>query len=309
MSTCEFILDNQKIINKVESIIAMIGTLMQNPQKIVHAQSGVDPREVAKYGSAPGHVYVANTPQNAITYVEPPQIPQVLFNMLENAKANIREITGLSEAYMGQSVGSLQTSSGVNSLIDRSTMRDRDQMYDIELYIQDLSNLIIDFMVEYYEDERWIRVMGENPNEYSFERFVGSEYKDLEYDVFIDVSAKAPITRMKQAQDAKELLNMQGQYAGAFSTTLIKPQELMRAMDFSNKEEIIERMNVEELRNKDQELTNILNQSFEMMAQGATPDNVIQAALDQLHEMEQKQGLGSSSNSNNVQMAQQGANV
>jgi hypothetical protein len=38
MSTCEFILDNQKIINKVESIIAMIGTLMQNPQKVVHAQ-------------------------------------------------------------------------------------------------------------------------------------------------------------------------------------------------------------------------------------------------------------------------------
>jgi beta-phosphoglucomutase-like phosphatase (HAD superfamily) len=102
---------------------------------------------------------------------------------------------------------------------------------------------------------------------------------------------------------------MQGQYAGSFPTTLIKPQELMRAMDFSNKEEIIERMNVEEMRNKDQELTNILNQSFEMMAQGATPDNVIQAALDQLHEMEQKQGLGSSSNSNNVQMSQQGANV
>jgi hypothetical protein len=245
----------------------------------------------------------------AITYVEPPQIPQVLFNMLENAKANIREITGLSEAYMGQSVGSLQTSSGVNSLIDRSTMRDRDQMYDIELYIQDLSNLIIDFMVEYYEDERWIRVMGENPNEYSFERFVGSEYKDLEYDVFIDVSAKAPITRMKQAQDAKELLNMQGQYAGAFKTSLMTPQELMRAMDFTNKEEIIQRMNVEELRNKDEELTNILNQSFSMLSQGATPDNVIQAALDQLHEMDQQKGLGSASNSNNVQMAQGGTNV
>jgi hypothetical protein len=74
-------------------------------------------------------------PHKRLQYVDPPQIPQVLFNMLENAKANIREITGLSEAYMGQSVGSLQTSSGVNSLIDRSTMRDRDQMYDIELYM------------------------------------------------------------------------------------------------------------------------------------------------------------------------------
>jgi hypothetical protein len=309
MSTCEFILDNQKIINKVESIIAMIGTLMQNPQKIVSGQSGIDPKEVAMYGNAPGHTYVSNMPAaQAIQYVEPPQIPQVLFNMLENAKANIREITGLSEAYMGQSVGSLQTSSGVNSLIDRSTMRDRDQMYDIELYIQDLSNLIIDFMVTYYETPRWIRVMGENPNEYDFQQFIGSDYKDLEYDIFIDVSSKAPITRMKQMQDAKEALNMQGQYSGAFPAAIITPQEFVRAMDWPNKDDIIKRMDVEEMKNKEQELTDILNQSFDMLAQGATPQEVQQAAIQQLQEME-KGGMGSTSNSNNVQAAQAGTGV
>jgi hypothetical protein len=71
--------------------------------------SGIDPKEVALYGSAPGHTWVSNMPAaQAITYMEPPQIPQVLFNLLENAKANIREITGLSEAYMGQSVGSFK---------------------------------------------------------------------------------------------------------------------------------------------------------------------------------------------------------
>jgi hypothetical protein len=228
--------------------------------------------------------------------------------MLENAKANIREITGLSEAYMGQSVGSLQTSSGVNSLIDRSTMRDRDQMYDVELYIQDLSNLIIDFMVTYYTEERWIRVMGENPNEYTFEPFIGTEYKDLEYDIFIDVSSKAPITRMKQMQDAKELANMQGQYGSIFPSALITPQELIQSMDFSNKDEIIKRMNVEEMKNKEKELTDILDQSFEMLSQGASPQEVQQAALDQLQQMEQG-SMGSTSNSNGVQMQQSGTNV
>lgn len=310
MSTCEFILDNQKIINKVESIIAMIGTLMQNPQKVVMSNSGIDPAEVALYGNAPGHTFVSNQPAaQAITYIEPPQIPQVLFNLLENAKANIREITGLSEAYMGQSVGSLQTSSGVNSLIDRSTMRDRDQMYDVEIYIEELSNLIIDFMVSYYDSPRMIRVMGVNPNEYTFEEFKGTDFADLEYDMFIDVSAKAPITRMKEAQDAKELANMQGQYAQAFPSAIITPQELVKAMNPSNKDQIIERMKVEEMRNKEQELTNILNQSFDMLSQGASPQEVQQAALDQLHQMEQAAGNGSSSNSNGVQMAQAGTSV
>jgi hypothetical protein len=310
MSTCEFILDNQKIINKVESIIAMIGTLMQNPQKVVMVNSGINPKEVAMYGNAPGHTFASNVPANqAITYIEPPQIPQVLFNMLENAKANIREITGLSEAYMGQSVGSLQTSSGVNSLIDRSTMRDRDQMYDVEIYIEELSNLMLDFMVTYYDKPRMIRVMGENPNEYDFEEFLGTEFADLEYDIHIDVSSKAPITRMKQMQDAKEALNMQGQYAGAFPAAIITPQEFIKATDWPNKDEIIMRMNIEETRNKEKELTEILDSSFAMLAEGASQEEVAQAAMEQLQQMEGQAGKGSSSNANGVQMAQAGTNV
>lgn len=306
MSTCEFILDNQKIINKVESIIAMIGTLMQNPQKIVMNGSGIDPKEVALYGNAPGHTYTSNVPGNqAITYVDPPQIPQVLFNMLENAKANIREITGLSEAYMGQSVGSLQTSTGVNSLIERSTMRDRDQMYDVELYVEDLSKLIIDFMVTYYDKPRMIRVMGANPNEYEFEPFLGAEFADLEYDIFIDISSKAPVTRMKEMQDAKELLNMQGQYQ--FATPIIKPQEAIDMMDFANKADIIKRMNIDEMRNKVEESMQVAQMAAEALSVGTPPEQV-QAMMQQMFTQmdEASKGMGSTSNSNNVQMAQAG---
>ena len=151
--------------------------------------------------------------------------------------------------------------------------------------------------------------MGENPNEYDFEPFIGTKYADLEYDIFIDVSSKAPITRMKQAQDGKELANMQGQYGAQFPTSLITPQEIIRAMDFSNKDEIIKRMNTEETRNKEKELTDILNSSFDMLSQGASHEEVSQAALDQLQQMEQGKGMGSTSNANNVQSAQAGTNV
>jgi hypothetical protein len=277
----------------------------------VLAQSGINPAEVAKYGGAPGHTFVSNVPAaNAITYVTPPQIPQVLFNLLENAKANIREITGLSEAYMGQTVGSLQTSSGVNNLIERATMRDRDQMYDVELYIDSLTNLIIDFMVSYYEEPRMIRVMGENPNEYTFESFLGSEFKDLEYDIFIDVSSKAPLTRMKQMTDMKEAMNMQGQYKESFGgIDLIKPQEFVRSMDWSNKDEIIKRMNSEEMKAEEEKITNILNQSFDMLKNGATPEEVQKEVLAGLDQMGQDKGIGSASNSNNIQMSQSGTGV
>src|SRR6185437_3143556 len=98
MSTCEIILDNQKLINKVESIIALIGTLLQNPQKIIRKQSGINPADATKYGSTPGHVFVSNIPvEQAMKWQEPPQIPQTLFSLAEQARMNIREITGLTE--------------------------------------------------------------------------------------------------------------------------------------------------------------------------------------------------------------------
>lgn len=287
MSTCQFILDNQRIINKVESIIAMIGTLMQNPQKVVSAQSGINPDEMTKYGNLPSVTWVANgDPSRAVHYIQPPNIPQVLFNLLGNAKENIREITGLTEAYLGQTVGSLQTSSGVQSLIERATMRDRDQMYDIELYIEDLSKLIIDFMTEYYEEERQIRIMGENPEEYEFKSFVGTDFKDLDYDIFIDVSAKAPVTRMREAQEAKDLLNMQGQFG--FNPPIVTPQEVVDMMDFSNKRQLIERMNFAELQNKAEEAMQVAQMLTEALANGVQPEEAMQMAQQMFAQMDEQ---------------------
>jgi hypothetical protein len=308
MSTCQFILDNQRIINKIESIITMIGTLMQNPQKVVSKMSGIDPEEMTTYGNLPGVTWVSNdNPSQSVHYIQPPQIPTVLFNLLENAKSNIREITGMNEAYMGQSVGSLQTSSGVQSLIDRATMRDRDQMYDVELYVEQLSNLIIDFMVTYYDSPRMIRVMGENPNEYEFENFLGTDFADLEYDMFIDISAKAPITRMKEAQDAQTLLNMQGQYGHQFKTSLIKPQEAVEMMELTNKDKIIERMNMEEMQNRTEQAMQVAGMIAEAQMNGVPPEEIQMMATNMFEQMEEEmKGTGSSSNANNVQMAQSG---
>jgi len=306
MSTCEFILDNQKIINKVESIIAMIGILLQNPQKVVAKDSNINPSDVAKFGSAPQQVWHADgDPSRAIHILQPPTIPPVLFNLLEQAKQNIREVTGITESYMGQNVGSLQTSSGVQALIDRSTMRDRDQMYDIEMYIEDLSHLLIDFMTEYYEEERMIRVMGKNEDEIDFISFVGTEFKDLAYDIHVDVSSKAPITRMREMQDAKEFLNLQGQYGANYAVPIIKPQEAIEMMNFVHGNRIIERMNMEEMQNKVGEAMQVAQMIAEAQQQGIPEEEVMQMAeamftqMDPASQQQQQQG-GSPHNPTNI---------
>lgn len=308
MSTCEYILDNQKLINKVESVIALIGTLLQNPQKVVHKQSGINPKEASKYGDAPGHTYQSNIdPRLAIHWLQPPQIPQALFSLAEQAKQNIREITGLTESYMGQSVGSLQTSSGVDSLIERSTMRDRDQMYDLELFIEDLSKLLIGFISEYYTEERYMRVIDEQTQDATFETFRGSDFKDLAFDIKLNVSAKAPMSRARQQQEMEKLITLQGQMQ--YDPPIITPQEYMKYSDFQDSDMIIKRMNLDETQSNIGILTETIQMMTEAINEGIAPEQAGEMGIEMVQQRiaNRQANVGSTSeNAGEIQARQSG---
>lgn len=305
-STCGIILDNQKIINKVESIMALIGVLLQNPQKIVYDRSGIDPDEVSQYGNAPGQTWNSSVPvEQAMKWLDPPQIPQQLFNLADQARMNVREITGMTEAYMGQTVGSMQTSSGVNSLIERSTMRDRDQMYDLELFIEDVVDLIINFIVEFYDETRVARISGEKGQEPEFIEFIGSSFKDVAYDIQVDVTAKAPITKARKQEELDKVLNIQGQYQ--FDPAVITPQEYMEESNFIDGEKFIERMNMEEIQSAEAIMQETLQMMTEAQQSQVPPEEIAQMAQTMLAQrFEEKQnGTGSANeNSGEMQMRQ-----
>lgn len=305
-STCEIILDNQKLINKIESIMALIGSLLQNPQKIIDKRSGIDPNEAILYGSTPGHAWVSNIDvDKAMKWQEPPQIPAALFNLADQARMNIREITGLTEAYMGQTVGSLQTSSGVNSLIERSTMRDRDQMYDFELFVEEISHIIIRFITEYYTETRIARILKSRDQEPEFMEFVGSDYRDLAYDILLDVSSKAPITRLRKQEELDKILTLQGQMQ--FDPPIITPQEYMRESDYIDGDKFIERMNMDEIQNAEAIMEETLMMMVEAMENGIALQEVSQMASKMIQSrFEDKQnGVGDTSeNAGELQMRQ-----
>lgn len=307
MSTCEIILDNQKMINKVESIMAYIGVMLQNPQIVVNRRSGIDPRDVSKYGSAPAHVWTADGDvRQAMHWQEPPQIPQQLFNLADQARMNIREITGLTEAYMGETVGSLQTSSGVHSLIERSTMRDRDQMYDYELFIEGITKIIIRFITAYYTEKRVARIIKEDDQDPLFLEYIGKDFDDVAFDIKIDISAKAPITRLRKQEELDKILTLQGQMN--YEPAIITPQEYMRESEFVDAEKFITRMNLEEVQNAEA----IMGEVLEMMVEAQSTDvpeeeiaGMAEAMLQAKFEEKQQAGMGdTSANAGEMQMRQ-----
>lgn len=309
LGTCGLILENQKIINKVESIIALIGTQLQNPQTIVHRAAGINPAEVSRYGSAPGKVWESNIPvERAMTWRKPAPIPQQLFALAETAAQNIREISGMTEAYVGQSVGSLQTSSGVNSLIDRSTLRDRDQMVDLEEFIEDYSRILIQFITTKYTETRHIRQEESQQEEVTSDSFVpfrGTDYKGINFDFFLDASSKAPISRQRQKEEANQLLTIQGQYG--FDPPVITPQEYIRQSELMNADAIVQRMDRDEMQSDLkilQQVTAMVNEAYQ---NNLSPQEIAKMSQQMLvQKMQQKQEGVGSANTGQAQLSQQG---
>ena len=307
-SICELVLDNQKLVNKVESIIASMGVLLQNPPIFVSVDSGIDIKKYTKYRNAPSTVWgVRGDPRMAV-YIPPlPEIPATLLQLNEVAKNNIKEIAGLTEAYMGDSVGSLTTSTGVNSLINRSKIRDKDQQFELDGYIERLTRLMVDTLVRTMKMTQTFRVDNDDPNtenRYEFVEINPEEYENINYDFWVSVHNVTEQTPEKLQEDAMQAMQMQMQFQPA--VPLITHEEFISAMNWSDtfKENILARLRQDDIENQKNKVLDIMtlvgdvtNPESELF--GMPIEDVVQAGLQILRPEEQKLG-----NVGGVQQAQ-----
>jgi hypothetical protein len=281
-STAMDMLENQKIINKTAQAASIIGTLHQNPQKVVLRESGINAAEMSRTGTLAGKVWTSNVP-NAVETLTPPDIPKGLFDIEDRMKADIKDMAGITEAYTGESVGSLTTSTGVDSLIQRSTIRDRDKALQIDQFVEDLSNIIAQFILVYWTEARPIMTRKANGTA-EFEQWIPvqpEQCENLEWRVRSDVYAKAPVTAASKSQQADNLMQLQGQFQ--YDPPLITVEEWIEMKDFPNKADILARMEIDR-KNKQQQdqqalvdqINQIITQAQQIKSQGATDDQVNQ---------------------------------
>lgn len=307
-SICELILDNQKIVNKVESIIASMGVMLQNPPTFVNTDSGIDIKKYTMYRNAPSTVWgVRGDPRLAI-YTQPlPEIPSTLLQLNEVAKNNIKEIAGLTEAYMGDSVGSLTTSTGVNSLINRSKIRDKDQQFELDSYVERLTRLMVDTLLNTMQVPQTFRIDNNDPNveqAYEFAEINPIDYTNINYDFWVSIHDSTAQTPEKLQEDAMQAMQMQMQFQP--SVPLITNEEFISAMNWSEtfKETILSRLredDIENQKNKVIEIMSLVGEATDPESEmyGMSTEDIVQAGLQILRPEPQKLG-----NVGDVQQAQ-----
>ena len=290
-STAMDMLENQKIINKTAQSASIIGTLHQNPQKVVLRESGINAAEMSRTGTLAGKVWTSNVPK-AVEVIQPPDIPKGLFEIEDRMKADIEDMAGITEAYNGESVGSLTTSTGVDSLIERSTIRDRDKALQIDQFVEDLSHIIVMFILVYWQEERPIMTRLKNGTA-QFETWTPVPEKaisNLEWRVRSDVYAKAPVTAASKSQQADNLMQMQGQFQ--YDPPVITVEEWIEMKDFPNKEDILARMEQDRAKKQQQDaqalegqIMGIIGQAQQMRGQGMMEEQVQQQISPMIQEV------------------------
>lgn len=249
LSDCELILPNVKMINKVQSIIGTLATLYQNPQKVVYEGSGIDPRIVSKYGNAFGLVLMSKSPdlRNAISHVQPADIPMTLMNYIEFLKNDIEDFTGISQFATGASSGSVQTSAGITSMIQRAMIGEQDEFLMFEKFLEKVTYGLLMNAIEYYTDDRIMRMKSENPNndyEYEYVPFRADEFRDMAWDFSVDISQKIKGTEQNKRQVMQMLSEWQLQYSPGIP--LVSPADIVKAFDPPNRDVILARIEDQE---------------------------------------------------------------
>lgn len=323
-ATCADILENQKILNKTQQVAAVLAVLHQNPQKIVFRESGINAQELARTGTLPGKVWESNVPgEQAISIVKPMDIPPGVFEVDDRTKANINLTTGMNEAYTGQSVGSLTTSTGYQDLIERATIRDKDKMVQIDEFVERISHLIVSIIMHQWEDERPIMTLAPNgqPQFGTFKPIPKDFAENLSWRVKSNVYAKAPMTQATRRQTATQLMQYQGQFK--FNPPLIIVEEFIDLMDFDNKEQILQRiqrdralLQMQQAQNMGQQIVQLAQQIHQLIAQGLPAEVVQQQAFQAAQQLlvpmtveEQQYGMTAAPQQQGAQVSPDGSGV
>lgn len=307
ISDAQLILPNVKMLNKIQSIIGTLATLYQNPQKIVYEGSGIDPRIISKYGNAFGLVFLSKYPDlaNVIRNVDVADIPMTLMNYMEYLKREIDDFTGMTDFNTGASSGSIQTSGGVNSMIQRSLVVFQDEMVLFEHFLEKVSYAMLQNAIEYYTDDRLMRMRDTSPNndfEYEYVPFRAEEFVDLAWDFNIDIQAKIQNNEETKRETMRMLSEWQLQYAPGIE--IVRPEDIVKAFNPSDRDVILARISKDRQDKSIEKASEITQQVMQGMQAGYDPQMIAEMVFKILNPEQQEgeqEGLG------NVQRRQEGA--
>lgn len=254
LSLMDEVLALQKAICSIESAITNTAIAYAAPSMMVRKGCGIDPKVAAKANGAPGIVYaVDGNLDNAMRPVIPPKVDETILNIKTDYEQKIDKITGNSNQFLGNIGTAGNTSSGAKVAVERAKIIEIDVLNNIAEFVEDLTNILVEYIMYIYEGETVSAYDGKDPD--GRHRFVditipkAEKMKDLQYKYYIELNTKTPYSKERQKELLLEIFQLERQYDTPVKTVTVT--DIIKNSDLENKDEIIARFN--QLNNQDAE--------------------------------------------------------
>jgi hypothetical protein len=292
-SECAKALANNIAYNLMQSIALTAEYKNQRPPKFISKMSGLNVQSFAKHGDEANKTFVVNTmPDKAVYYHQFPSPSPNINNLMLGLQNGIETTTGVDGRYTGRNTGSILTTGGMEQMLNRVTVIDTPKITQYEAYAKQLTSLILYNFLQFSSSRKYFY---RKPNSTQWESIVvpfDKLDKEATFDYSIDISSELPRTKERLAQTANEIMEKQMQYAQeGQSVNLITQEEWLMYQDLPNKEYMLERMGVERMSNKVEEVAQTLFQYANLVKNGMTPDDAIMATAQALQKQSQGQPL------------------
>ena len=301
--------------NLLNSIYATHAYKAQRPPRFVNAGSGINLRQFAKYGNDADKTFIVNgDASQAVHYAQFPQLPPELLQVKQDLGRDIRDCSGIDEMYAGKNTGSIQTTGGMDTLMDATSQRDNQKILLYEEYSKRLTELVVNNLIHFGDKRSYTVTDPITQQTQTIEFDFPAVDDDIRFRYALDIQTYLPRNKQRLGSIANMLLEKQAQYQP--DPEIITVEEWLLMQDIPFKDMIFKRMGIQRNTRISEQVAQTLEMFATLVDGGMEPDAAVEEVANALQAQQTTNTLGNTATSQDindlvggsVQAAQQGVN-
>lgn len=294
--------------NLLNSIYATYAYKAQRPPRFVNASSGINIRQFAQYGNDADRTFIVNgDATQAVHYAEFPTLPAELLTVKQDLGRDIRDCSGIDEIYAGKNTGSIQTTGGMDTLMEATSQRDNQKILLYEMYSKRLTELVVNNLIE-FGDKRTYTILDPITQQ---SKEVVLDFPEVDDDIrfryTLDIQTYLPRNKARLATIANMLLEKQAQYKP--DPEIITVEEWLLMQDIPFKDMIFKRMGIQRNTTITEQVAKTLEMFAGLVDAGVDPDTAVEQVANQLQADQQMTTLGNTASAQDIQSLVQGGSA
>lgn len=242
----------QLYIDKLDQVILKHAAMGARPRFLVRGDGNVNEEEYADWTKDFVHYYGSGDPKESVFPLEMPSLHDVYVSVRNLKVEELKETSGNRDFSQGGTSSGVTAASAIAALQEAGSKLSRDIIKSSYRAFAQLNYFCIDLMRQFYQEERWFRVIGKR-GEMEYRQFNGQQiaakpqgndfgldmgFRTPIFDVKVTSQKSSPFSTVAQNERAKELYGM-----GFFRPDLAdQALAALDMMDFEGIEAVRERI-------------------------------------------------------------------